>query len=323
MIKPVWVFPLIALLLAPVVILGGMIAFGTKAPPPPLASITEPFRHVDFSDLPQIKHMPARDGTPLAYRVWPARANDLVLIAVHGSSAHSVSLHPLGKALAAAGVTVYAPDIRGHGGSGAPGDINDAGQIDDDMTDFVAAVRAQQPKARLVLLGFSSGGGFALHIAATPLGRAFDRAVLLSPMLGARAPTARADGNAWVAVDLPRIIALSILNTVGIHAFDGLPVLAFAIAPENPGKLTRRYSFRLLKAFATGDYAADLRNAHCPLAVLVGAKDELFAAARFAPTVHAVRADIPVMVVPGLGHIAMTTDARALPAILAAIRGTP
>ena len=133
------------------------------------------------------------------------------------------------------------------------------------MSVFVKMVRAQHPKARLVLLGFSSGGGFALHMAATPLGASFERAVLLSPMLGPRAPTAAP----WVAVYLPRIIALVILNRIGVHVFDGLPVLAFAVEPTNPAKLTTNYSFRLMEAFGTKDYAADIRNARCPLAVLV------------------------------------------------------
>ncbi len=190
------------------------------------------------------------------------------------------------------------------------------------MADCVASVRAQHPKSKLLLLGFSSGGGFALHIAATPLGRAFERAVLLSPMLGARAPTAR-PSNPWVAVYLPRIIALALLNRIGIHAFDGLPTLAFAIAPDTPGKLTTVYSFRLMWAFGAQDYAANLRNAQTPLTILVGAKDELFDAEKYAPAVHIVRTDVPVTIVPELGHIAMTTDVSALPAIRAAIRGSP
>ena len=42
---------------------------------------------------------------------------------------------------------------------------------------------------------------------------------------------------------------------------------------------------------------------------------------RFAPTVHAVRPEVPVTVVAEVNHIGLTTDARALPAIVAAIHG--
>ena len=315
---------LVCIVLVGAVVLAGMIAFGTKDPPPYLASVGEPFAHVDWSGLPAAQTTPARDKTPITFRVWPAAPPsepERVAIAIHGSSAHGSSMHPLAKALQAEGITVYAPDIRGHGATGRRGDIDYAGQLDDDAADFVAMVRAKHPKANLVLLGFSSGGGYALHLAGSPLGKSFARAVLISPMLGPRAPTTRGLSNGWAAPFLPRIIALVILHKLGIHAFDHLPTLAFAIAPGNPGGLTGIYSFLLMQAFGTNDYAADLRNAGSPVAVLVGANDELFLADQFAPTIHAVRQDVPVVVVPELGHIQMTIDPRAVPAIIAAVRG--
>jgi pimeloyl-ACP methyl ester carboxylesterase len=100
-----------------------------------------------------------------------------------------------------------------------------------------------------------------------------------------------------------------------------LTVLAFAIDPKRTDILTGHYSWLLTRAFGTNDYAADLRNASSPIAVLVGEKDELFDAAKFAPTIDAIRTDIPVTVIPGLTHIEMTTDSRAVTAIVAAVRG--
>jgi alpha-beta hydrolase superfamily lysophospholipase len=315
---------LIGVVLVGAAILAGMIVFGTSDPPPVLASISEPFADVDWSGLPAPQTTPSRGGSPVTYRVWPAAQPgepERVVIAIHGSSAHSASMHPLGKALSAQGITVYAPDIRGHGDTGRRGDIDYLGQLDDDAADFAAMVRAKHPKAQLVLMGFSSGGGYALHLAGSPLGKMFARAVLISPMLGPRAPTARSLANAWAQPFLPRIIALVILSRLGIHAFDHLPTLAFAIAPGNPGGLTGIYSFLLMQSFGTSDYAADFRNASAPVTVLVGANDELFLADQFAPTIHAVRPEVPVVVVPELGHIRMTIDPRPVPAIVAAVRG--
>lgn len=308
-----------------VAVLAGMVAFGASDPPPYLASVSEPFRKVDFRDLPPVQTTPARDRMPIAFRVWNATAPggpERVVIAIHGSSASSSSLHALGKALRAEGLTVYAPDIRGHGGTGRHGDIDYAGQLDDDLADFVAVVRQRHPAARLVLMGFSSGGGFALHAAATPVGAEFERVVLISPFLGPGAPTVRTSGDGWAKPFLPRIFGLLLLQKLGVHAFDHLPTLAFAIAPDNPADLTGAYSFRLMRAFGTWDYAGDLRGARAPIAVVAGAKDELFFAELFAPSVHAVRADVPVTLVPDLNHIAMTIDARAVPTIMAAIRGS-
>ncbi len=311
------------LLAAIVCVLAGMIVFGTAAPGPKLASVSNPFEKVDFSDLPPLNTLAVRNHSGIAFRQWKPRADDpeLALILIHGSAGSSTSLHPLGKALAADGIAVYAPDIRGHGKTGRKGDIDYPQQLDDDLRDFVAMVRDNNPKTRLVLAGFSAGGGFALHAAASPLGHAFERAVLLSPMLGVRAPTVKSRGDAWAKPYIPRILALMMLNRIGIHSFDYLPVIAFAIPPERADILTGEYSFRLLRAFATADYAADLKAASLPITVLVGEKDELFNADLFAPTVHANRPDAEVEVVPGLSHIEMTTDARAVPSIIRAIRG--
>jgi pimeloyl-ACP methyl ester carboxylesterase len=49
---------------------------------------------------------------------------ELTLILIHGSPGSSTSLHPLGKALSAERIFVYAPDIRGHGKTGRKEDID-------------------------------------------------------------------------------------------------------------------------------------------------------------------------------------------------------
>jgi alpha-beta hydrolase superfamily lysophospholipase len=271
-----------------------------------------------------VQTLSVSNRSPIAYRAWlPSAANSeppLVVIAIHGSSAQSASMHPLGKALSAAGIPVYAPDIRGHGDTGTRGDVDYAGELDDDLSDLAGMVRGKYPDAKLVLMGFSSGGGYALHVAATPLGKNFARAVLLSPMLGAFAPTYRQDGN-YAKPFIPRIIALAVLDRVGIHAFDHLTTLLLAIDPARSDILVGHYSWLLMRAFGTHDYAADLRNAQTPLAVVVGEKDELFYADKFAPTIDAVRPGVPVTIVPGLSHTGLTVDASAVSAILAAVRG--
>ena len=304
--------------------LAGMLAFGTGAPPQELTSLAAPFRNVDFRDLPAVQTLKVSKRSPIAYRTWlpNAAASDpaRVVIAIHGSSAQSASMHPLGKALSAEGIPVYAPDIRGHGDTGTRGDIDYAGELDDDMADFTAMVRGKYPNAKLVLTGFSSGGGFALHVAATPLGKSFARAVLLSPMLGPFAPTIKPNGK-YARPFIPRILALAVLDRIGIHAFDHLTTLLLAIDPARTDILVGHYSWLLMRAFATSDYAADVRNAQTPLAVVVGEKDELFFADKFAPTIDAVRPGVPVTIVPGLSHTGLTVDAAGVPAILAAVRG--
>ena len=316
---------LIAASCAALIVLGiaGMLVFGTADRPPVLASLIGPLDKIDFSDLPAIETIPARKGGTIAFRRWgvAGSAGDPTLILIHGSALSSTSLHPLGKALAAAGIAVFAPDLRGHGKTGRKGDIDYRGQLDDDLADLVAMVKAARPGSQLVLAGFSGGGGFALRSAALPQGGTFERVVLLSPMFGIRAPTVKSGGDRWVRLFVPRILALIVLDRFGIHAFDYLPVAAFAIPPERADILTGSYSFRLLRAITTADYAADLKAAPSRIAVLVGEKDELFNAELFAPTVQAVRADAKVTVIQGLNHIELTTDPRAVPVIVASVRG--
>jgi non-heme chloroperoxidase len=318
------VIVVVALAVAIATALAGMLAFGTGAPPEALGSLGAPFRNVDFSDLPAVQTLAVSNRSPIAYRAWlPSTANSeppLVVIAIHGSSAQSASIQALGKALSAEGIAVYAPDIRGHGATGVRGDIDYAGELDDDLTDFTAMVRGKYPNAKLVLMGFSSGGGYALHVAATPLGKTFARAVLLSPMLGPFAPSYRQDGN-YAKPFIPRITALAVLDHIGIHAFDHLTTLLLAIDQARSDILVGHYSWLLMRAFGTSDYAEDLRNAQTPLAVVVGEKDELFYAGKFAPTIDAVRPGVPVAIVPALSHTALTVDASAVPAILAAMHG--
>src|SRR5271166_3836504 len=222
--------------------------------PPPLASIHEGAMRIDASGAPDLTRFQARDGTWLAYRLYPASngAIDRIAILAHGSSAQSIEMHQIATALAGVGVTAVAVDIRGHGASGTRGDIAYPGQLDDDLADLIAELRKAYPSAGLTLIGHSSGGGFALRIGAGPLGAAFDRFLLLAPYLGYSAPTNRpAEGpGLWASPDLPRIIAIVMLGRMGIDWPESLPAIAFAYTPEAKMFVTSQYSFRLLQNYA-------------------------------------------------------------------------
>src|SRR6516164_10852087 len=177
--------------------------------PGELRSVAAAARNVDRSTMPPLERFVARDGSDIAYRHYPARgvAVGTIAIVVHGSSGSSPAVHALADALAARGVETYAPDMRGHGGSGTRGDIAFIGQLENDLDDLVATVRATSPNEPLILLGHSAGGGFALRIASSPIGSKFARTVLLAPYLGYDAPTNRRDSGGWASADVPRVLA--------------------------------------------------------------------------------------------------------------------
>jgi non-heme chloroperoxidase len=316
------------------VALAAALAFGGPTPPKPMQSISDPFKSVDFSALPPLVHYGARDGTQLAYRRYaPAdkHASRGSVVLVHGSSANSQSMHPLAQSFAQAGFTAYALDMRGHGDSGPRGDIAYIGQLDDDLEDFLQAVRPSAPKT---LLGFSSGGGFVIRVAGGARQALFDNYLFMAPYTNQRAPNYRPDAGGWVSVGVPRLVALTLLNRVGITSLNHLHIVDFAIneaianrAPE--AQLTPWYSYALMKNFQPlEDYQHDIRDIHEPAAVLVGKNDEVFVADKFAQVfADAGRPDIPVTLVPDTGHIALTLAPAARDAAVSAIErldaGTP
>ena len=147
-----------------------IIAFDAPTAPPVLAAgnAVPGIAQWNFADLPKLQTVKARDGAPLNYRVYPGRP-DRAVVLVHGSSGTDTSMLKLGQALQAAGATVYAISLRGHGGSGTTnGDVSYGGQLDDDLADLIKGAGLDKPAVRRTLIGFSSGGGFALRIASGP-----------------------------------------------------------------------------------------------------------------------------------------------------------
>jgi pimeloyl-ACP methyl ester carboxylesterase len=289
--------------------------------PPPLASIHEGAIRIDAAGAPDLSRFQARDGTWLAYRLYPASngARDRIAILEHGSSGHSIEMHQVAAALAAHGVTAVAVDVRGHGASGTRGDIAYPGQLDDDLADLVADLRKAYPAARFSLIGHSAGGGFALRIAAGPLRGAFDRFVLLSPYLGYRAPTNRpAEGpGLWASPDMPRIVATLMLARLGIDWPQSLPAIAFANVPEAKMAVTSRYSFRLLQNYtAPPDWRGAFEKAYGHVSVIAGADDELMDAAAYESVLPPLGARVTI--IPGVDHIGVVYRPEAIEAIIAA-----
>jgi pimeloyl-ACP methyl ester carboxylesterase len=180
-------------------------------------------------------------------------------------------------------------------------------------------LRKAYPAARFSLIGHSSGGGFTLRIAGSPLGDSFDRFVLLAPYLGYTAPTNRpAEGpGLWAWPDTPRIIATAILERIGIDWPQSLPAIAFANAPEAKMGVTSQYSFRPLQNYtAPPDWKGAFLRAKGRVAVIAGADDQLMDA-------EAYRRELPPLgvamtILPNVDHMGVVYRPEAIKAILAA-----
>lgn len=237
-----------------------------------------------------------------------------VAVVIHGSSGSSGgTIHALSQALAAHGVEAFAVDMRGHGTSGTRGDIGYVGQLEDDLADFVAMMRNTVPSAPLTLIGHSSGGGFTLRVAGSPIQNLFERFVLLAPYLGYDAPSTRPDSGGWARADIPRIIGLLALRAIGINCCEALPVLALAVPPSSQKTLVATYTDRLMRNFAVrGDFRRDLAAATKPLTIISGADDELMFSDRYVEAVRGAKVAVDVRVLDGINHMGIVAAPKAI-----------
>jgi pimeloyl-ACP methyl ester carboxylesterase len=283
-----------------------------------MASMAKSSGEFDAGGVPAPRQFLARDGTSLQYYAYPA-GPDKVAVLIHGSAFPGNSMHTLAASLRAAGVTVYVPDIRGHGGSGRRGDIDYIGQIDDDLVDFVAQLGPAKSGETRTLVGFSAGAGFTVRFAGGPNGMLFDRYVFLSPILPG-SPTLRPASGGWVGFSVPRVVTIALLDRFGIYWFDGFPVLNYALSPERAQSATASYSYRLMINFGVGDrYETYLKNIRQPAAVLVGDADEQEFANEFEPLMQRLGVNIQVTLLPNMKHADMINNSEAAQAITRAI----
>jgi non-heme chloroperoxidase len=303
--------------------LAAVIAFNAPAAPPMLAAGNSipGIAQWNFAELPKVQTLKARDGAPLNYRVYPGR-HDRAVVLVHGSSGTDTSMLKLAQALQAAGATVYAISLRGHGGSGtANGDVSYIGQLDDDLADLMKGLGLDKPGIHRTLIGFSSGGGFVLRIAGGRQAGLFSDYIAISPYIGQDAPTNKPNAGGWAGVAVPRIIALTLLNSIGLAWFQDLPAVHFATDAKPSNTRTPVYSFRLAASLQLGrDWRGVLARISAPTEIVVGANDELFNADQFKPMLQTVNPRIGVTVVPNETHLGMIADPPATAAIAAAWR---
>ena len=261
-----------------------------------------------------------RDGVELFGRRFAADSDTTVLF-VHGVASESSGLNQTAGMMRAAGpVEVITFDLRGHGESGGrTWDIDYIGQYEDDLADVVAQIRASRPAGKVVLAGHSMGGGIALRYALLTDAPHVDAYLLFAPNLGISSPTTRTESTEdaeqdieqMLKINIPRLIGLSMLNTVRVTGLNGLPTMIFNLPPEFP---VRAYSFRAMATTGPDDHAEVLAAVNVPLLVLVGSDDEAFLGEQYEPVV-AAHSDGEVVLVDGETHSGILLSEEAMEAV--------
>jgi non-heme chloroperoxidase len=271
---------------------------------------------IDYKNIPMLKTFTARDGKQLAYRYYPAQS-DKAIILLHGSGWHSRYFLPLASFISSEGLArVYTPDLRGHGHTpDRRGDVDYIGQLDDDLADFIAMIRKENPKTVLIVGGHSSGGGLAIRFAGSKYGQQADAYMLLSPYLQYNAPTIRPYSGGWARPYTGRIIGITMLNNIGIKWFNGMTVIDFNMPEEvRDGTETLSYSYRLSASFSPYNYKKDLSAISKPLFVAAGTADEAFFADKFEPAISQF-AKVKVRLLKDVTHMGVVVGPEIRPVI--------
>jgi alpha-beta hydrolase superfamily lysophospholipase len=267
----------------------------------------------DLSGLSSSQPIKMRDGTDLSVRRYGEPGNGPLVALLHGSGWHGMQFHGLATALAQ-DADVIVPDLRGHGV--APqrrGDVDYIGQFEDDLADLITSITV--PNQQVALVGHSSGGGLVVRMAGGDHGGLIDKAVLLAPFLKYNAPTTRQNSGGWTRPLSRRLIGLSMLNQIGLKAFNHLTAIQFAMPRavlDGPlgDTATTAYSFRLNTGFAPrADYEKDI--AALPEFLLIcGTADEAFVAQEYEPLMSALNDKGTYELIPDVGHLDVVNDSR-------------
>lgn len=127
----------------------------------------------------------AVDGNAIFYRFYAAESERARMVLLHGLGEHSGRYQNIVDPLLAEGVSIWAPDHRGHGKSGGQrGHVVRFNDYVEDLHPLISMVRQNMPSGQsCILLGHSMGGLIATRYA-QQYGDRIDALILSSPALG-------------------------------------------------------------------------------------------------------------------------------------------
>ncbi|HQT78543.1 MAG TPA: alpha/beta fold hydrolase [Rhodopila sp.] len=127
------------------------------------------------------------DGTALPYRVWlPNGPPQAVVLALHGMNDSRDAWEYPAPTLAAAGIAVFSPDLRGFGATPTRGLWPGANGLAGDARVMARLLRARYPHTKLILMAESMGAAALMVLATEPNPPPVDGYVLVAPAVWGR-----------------------------------------------------------------------------------------------------------------------------------------
>lgn len=167
------------------------------------------------------------DGTALPYREWlPKGPPQAVVLALHGMNDSRDAWEYPAPTLAAAGIAVFSPDLRGFGATPTRGLWPGTNGLAGDARVMARLLRARYPHTKLILMAESMGAAALMVLATEPNPPPVDGYVLVAPAVWGRAKMSfLMRATLWVADHLVPGMTLTGRGFVRVTASDNREAL--------------------------------------------------------------------------------------------------
>jgi acylglycerol lipase len=273
---------------------------------PPGPTVEKPTETADFFVMP--------DGTALPYRNWlPGGAPSTVVLALHGMNDSRDAWEYPAPDFAAAGIAVFAPDLRGFGATPSRGLWPGTNGFTSDTRVMIRLLRRRYPNTRLILMAESMGAAALMVMATEADPPPVDGYVLIAPAVWGRAKmNLLMRASLWIASHTLPGMKLTGAGLVKVTATDNRQALMRLSTDPLTIHGTRIDAIKGLVDLMDQALAAAPRF-HAPALFLYGGRDELVPARATAATWEALPAGPVRAFYPNGYHLLLRDKARAQP----------
>lgn len=242
----------------------------------------------------EISGFSVRDGCRISCRIYHHAQPQSVLLLLPGFGLTRDSSISFCECLVKISPTmVYSPDLRRHGNSrGIPGDVIYIGQLQDDFTDLLAAVKSRHPEIPLALAAYSGSSSLAIAHLAAQQNSVVQALYLMAPVFFGHMEFDRQLKPAYRCVyygryrRLPHDNLASQFNVNQQFRYSlkrhvlaaALPIrrsISVLQVRRDEAQSWKKYSFRFLQSYRCFHLQSTLEKISVPVRVLVGVEDEV------------------------------------------------